>query len=103
MGNAKDWMRECSKREQAAIRNKDVPGSERRVARSLLIRAEETVKLMEQHGAVDRGFLESMINTQNFVTGGQWQLPGWEVNRFLFLSISVSLREDCRRTCLSDN
>lgn len=77
LGNAKEWLAKCQKREKAALKGK--PGSERRLARMLRVRAEETVELLVRHGAIDRGHLEAFINGRDYLASGQWQKPGYEV------------------------
>ncbi len=77
--NAKDWLATCQKREKEALKGK--PGSERRLARLLRGRAEETVKLLESHGAIDRNFVEAMSNGRDFLASGQWQKPSFEVSQ----------------------
>jgi len=77
--NAKEWMETCRKREREAMKNRKGAGSERRLATILRQRAEEVVQLMVAHGAVDRGFFESIQNTKDYISSGQWQPPSYEV------------------------
>jgi ankyrin repeat protein len=79
LGNAKEWLATCQKREKKALKGK--PGSERRLAQQLRVRAEETVELLVSHGAIDRGFFEAMDNGRNFFNSGQWLKPRLEVSR----------------------
>ncbi|KAF8852774.1 hypothetical protein BDZ45DRAFT_97554 [Acephala macrosclerotiorum] len=89
LGNAKDWLKKCRKREKAAMANNNCLGGERRLAQALRIRAEQTVKLMEKHRAMDRGFFESIQNTTEYVSSGQWQMPSYEVSTILFRATFV--------------
>jgi hypothetical protein len=82
-------MNKCREREKAAMANRNGAGSERRLAKTLRQRAEQTVQLMVENGAIDRGFFESMENTRNYVMSGQWQRPSFEVSKNLFGLISV--------------
>jgi ankyrin repeat protein len=75
--NAKDWLATCQKREKGALKGK--PGSERRLARILRVRAEETVELLVRHGAIDRGHSEAFNNGRDYLGSGQWQKPSFEV------------------------
>jgi hypothetical protein len=77
LGNAKEWLAKCQKREKVALEG--APGSERRLARTLRMRAEETVELLVRHGAIDRGHLEAFGNTRDYLASGQWQKPSFEV------------------------
>jgi ankyrin repeat protein len=78
--NAKEWMDRCHKRERAAMANRNGAGSERRLATALRQRAEEVVQLLVAHGAVDRGFFESIQNTHDYIKSGQWQRPSYEAS-----------------------
>ena len=75
--NAKLWLATCQKREKVAL--KGAPGSERRLARILRMRAEETVALLVRHGAIDRSRLKAFSNTFRCLASGQWQRPSLEV------------------------
>jgi ankyrin repeat protein len=83
LGNALKWRDECRKREKKAFADKIGPRSERRLATLLRKRAEETVQLMVENGAINRGFFESMRNTQAYVNSGQWQHPSFAVSKNL--------------------
>jgi ankyrin repeat protein len=78
--NATEWMDKCRKRERAAMANRNGVGSERRLATTLRQRAEEVVQLLVAHGAIDRGFLESIQNTHDYISSGQWQHPSYEAS-----------------------
>ena len=75
--NAKDWLATCQKREKEALKGK--PGSERRLARMLRLRAEETIELLVRHGAIDRGHVEAFTAGRDYLASGQWQKPSMEV------------------------
>jgi ankyrin repeat protein len=79
--NAKEWMIKCQKREKVANANRGRSGNERRLAKMLRIRAEQTVALLVSNGAIDRGLVESLNNTRDFISSGQWQRPSFEVIR----------------------
>jgi hypothetical protein len=94
--NAIDWENECRKREKKALANKSGAGSERRLATTILKRAEETIQLLVDNGAVNRGFFESMQNTHGYVASGQWQPPSFAVSKTLFgLKIWLLREETC--------
>ena len=88
--NAKDWLTTCQARETAALSGE--PGSERRLATQLRVRAETTVELLVRHGAIDRDFFESIRSTTEYLASGQWQIPSSEVipSRCCVLLLQVS-------------
>ena len=81
LANAMEWMEKCRKREKVAMANKNGTGSERRLATTLRQRAEQTVQLMVDNGAINRGFFESIENTKAYVTSGQWNWPSFAASR----------------------
>jgi ankyrin repeat protein len=98
LGNAKEWMKKCRERERAAMANRNSAGSERRLAKTLRQRAEQTVQLMVENGAIDRGFFESLENTRDYVMSGQWQRPSFEVSKIILSYICLQM-QDTRLTC----
>lgn len=94
LGNAMDWLKECRKREKVAISDKNCLGGERRLARTLRVRAEQTVDLMVKHGAKERGFVESIQNTHGYVSSGQWEMPSWEVSTIIYGASFIPMHED---------
>jgi ankyrin repeat protein len=94
--NAREWMDACRKREKVAMQNRKCPGSERRLAKTLRERAEEVVQLMVNNGAVNRGHLESMQNTQAYIASGQWQKLSLAVSsKLIWSSIYLFMYGSC--------
>lgn len=96
---AKGWLKKAQAREREAPSCHVI--GELRLARTIRIRAEQTMSLLESYGATGRGFIENQRLMLSTIVSGDYKPPSTEVNDFISDRIAICSLFLSRRSCSS--